>query len=147
LDRDQNSALTAWRCLTSIQQEIVKSALQLARIEPGHILAIAVDLDQSALMPRVQAHRLHGALHSFNHAGIGWAQGFSGPGKFEQGVDEVRHLVYAGADFLIQLFALRGGEASVAKKLRVSKHGGQGVTKVERDRTCHASDGGQLLEL
>jgi hypothetical protein len=52
-DRDLNSALAAGRGFTGIQQKVVKSAFQLARIEPGQTMAVAVYLDQRALMPRM----------------------------------------------------------------------------------------------
>jgi hypothetical protein len=79
-------------------------------------------------MARMQAHRLHGALHGFANAGVGWIQRLAGAGKLQQGIDEVRHLVHAGADFLIQFFALRRSQAAVAKKFRVRDDGGERVT-------------------
>src|ERR1700678_2203627 len=62
LNKDQNSALPAGRCLAGIQQKIVESTLQLAGIEPGQTRAVGTNLDQSALMARVQPHCLHGSL-------------------------------------------------------------------------------------
>src|ERR1700691_1061921 len=80
VDGNQNSAFAAGRGLTGIQQQIVESALQLAGIEPCQSLAVAANFNQSALMTRVQAHRLHGALDSFADTGVGWAQRFPGAG-------------------------------------------------------------------
>ena len=88
----------------------------------------------------MQAHRLCRSLHSLNQAGIGWVQRFSGAGEFEQGVDEVGHLIHASAHFLIQLLALCGGQAAIAEKLRIGDHGGERVAKIVGDGTGHASD-------
>ena len=52
-----NSALDAGRRFTGIQQKVVERTLQLAGIEPGRDLTIAVDLD-----PR--AHRCRGCKHT-----------------------------------------------------------------------------------
>src|SRR5580698_10830596 len=106
---------------------------------------MATDFDQGALVARVQAHSLHGSLHGFNDTAVGWVQVLPGAGKLEQRVDEVGHLVYAGSDLLVKLFALGGSETAVTKKLRIGDDGGQGVAKVMGNRTRHASDGGQLL--
>src|SRR6202051_2362133 len=98
-------------------------------------------------MAWMQAHRLHGSLHRFHHARVSWGHRFSGSRKLKQRVDKIGHLVYTGPNLLIELLPLRGRQAAVTKKLRISHNRRQRVTKIMRNRTRHASNGRQLLRL
>src|SRR5579863_1283727 len=62
-DRDSDFSFLAGCGLTGVQQKVVQGALQFARIKPGGVLAVAENLNQSALMAWVQTNRLHGSLH------------------------------------------------------------------------------------
>ena len=98
-------------------------------------------------MPGMQADRLNRPLDRFRDVAVSGVQRFAGAGEFEQGIDEVGHQVHAGPNFLIQLLALRRREVTVAQEFGVGDDGGEGVAQIVRNRTGHASDGGQLFGL
>src|ERR1700722_1224642 len=132
-DRDLNPALSGRGRLASVQQKIVQGPFEFARIEPCQALAVAFKLDKRSLMAWVQAYCLHSSLYGFRNAGVSGIERFPGPGEFEQGIDEVRHLIYADANLLIQLFALSARQAAIAEELRIGNDRRQGMAQVVRD--------------
>ena len=69
----------------------------------------------------------------------------AGAGELEQRVDEIGHQIHARANFLIQLFALRGREMAVAEEFGVGDDGGEGMAEIVGNGTGHASNGGELF--
>ena len=78
----------------------------LRRSVPGGLCALALS--------RRPASQLESRLGDVR---VTRAERFPGSGEFQQRIDEVRHLVHAYSDLLIQLFALRPREPTVAQEL------------------------------
>src|SRR5580698_4434740 len=145
--RDYHTAVGGGCGFTRIQHQVVESALEFPRIKPSRYRAVAGHFNQSGVMPRVQSNRLHRSLDSFCDVSVSRAQRFARAGEFKQGIDEVRHQVHAGSNFLIQLFALRRGQVTVAKEFGVGDDSGKRMPQIVRNGTGHPPDGGKLFGL
>ena len=93
----------------------------------------------------MRSNRRHHALDRIFDVSIRRPQRLAGAREFQQGIDEIGHLIHRDSNFLIKFLALIGRQPALAQKFRVGYDRRQRMPQIMRDRTGHPPDGGQAL--
>src|ERR1700682_486811 len=127
--------------LAGVQQQVRKNSLHFLLVKPSLAPAFAGDRNVYAVKFRACPNRMDGALQRFLDPAEYSPERFSCLRKFQQGIDEIRHLIDGRADLSIKFFALARIEAFLAKKLRVGNDCCERMPQIVRNGAGHAADG------